>query len=405
MFRSLRAAQRLLACIRIARLPIQAELVRRPELAHLPVVIAAPAHARPVIINCSAAAEARGLYPGMPLREVLPTCRDAVVLPPDLAHYAAVHEAFLDALEEIAPAVEEAEMGCAYADLTGMQLLYPRPAVLLHTLADAAPRGFAPHVGAGPNKFVAGVAARVADEGSPVLISADAAVNFLAPHTVRYLPVSDEMQRRLALFGLTTLGQVARLGAAAMQAQFGREGGQAWELARGVDRTPFVPRRPFRPISASLVLPAPVTHWEAFWVSLRQLLAQVWRREERARRTVRQLQLQARIEGEQTWERTITLPEPIGDLERLSAILRRRLEGSALPGAIEALTLKLTVLGGPYAGQGALFTGGSERWQRIGAAAARLRIRYGTAVLHRIVEVEPWSRIPERRYALISFEP
>jgi len=26
-------------------------------------------------------------------------------------------------------------------------------------------------------------------------------------------------------------------------------------------------------------------------------------------------------------------------------------------------------------------------------------------MLYRVVEVQPWSRLPERRYALIAFEP
>jgi DNA polymerase-4/protein ImuB len=38
-------------------------------------------------------------------------------------------------------------------------------------------------------------------------------------------------------------------------------------------------------------------------------------------------------------------------------------------------------------------------------AVAMLKQRYGPSPLFRIVEVEPWSRIPERRHALVSFDP
>ena len=38
-------------------------------------------------------------------------------------------------------------------------------------------------------------------------------------------------------------------------------------------------------------------------------------------------------------------------------------------------------------------------------AARQLKARYGVSPLFRIVEVEPWSRIPERRHALMPYDP
>ena len=34
-----------------------------------------------------------------------------------------------------------------------------------------------------------------------------------------------------------------------------------------------------------------------------------------------------------------------------------------------------------------------------------LKVRYGQSPLQRVVEVEPWSRIPERRHALMDYDP
>ena len=189
-----------------------------------------------------------------------------------------------------------------------------------------------------------------------------------------------------------------------MQAQFGAEGRLIWELSWGIDSSPLVPRRPFRPISESLSFPAPVSDWAAFWTGVRQLVTRVWQRKERGEATVRQLVLSARID-EEAWEKSITLHEPVGDPERLQAMLRRRLEGTQLPGAVSAVTLKLTLLGGAYVGQEMLFPGSGQRLRRLQEALAAVKARYGTTGLYRIAEVEPWSRIPERRYALISFEP
>jgi hypothetical protein len=38
-------------------------------------------------------------------------------------------------------------------------------------------------------------------------------------------------------------------------------------------------------------------------------------------------------------------------------------------------------------------------------AARELKLKLGFSPLYRVVEMDPWSRIPERRYALLNFEP
>jgi len=35
----------------------------------------------------------------------------------------------------------------------------------------------------------------------------------------------------------------------------------------------------------------------------------------------------------------------------------------------------------------------------------QLKARYGRSPVAQVVEVEPWSRIPERRHALIDYDP
>jgi hypothetical protein len=45
------------------------------------------------------------------------------------------------------------------------------------------------------------------------------------------------------------------------------------------------------------------------------------------------------------------------------------------------------------------------RHRALHTAAHEIRTRFKRSLLHHVVEVQPWSRIPERRYALIDFEP
>ena len=75
-----------MGCIRIPDFPVQAELARRPELRGRPVVITAPAAggatAKTPVTHCSPEAAEQGVRPGMPVREVIATCREAVAFIP-----------------------------------------------------------------------------------------------------------------------------------------------------------------------------------------------------------------------------------------------------------------------------------------------------------------------------------
>ena len=81
-----------IGCVRIPRFPVQVELARRPELRGFPVAITARAFASGAtaatpVTHCSPEAEEQGVRPGMPVREVIATCRETVLLSPDPEWY------------------------------------------------------------------------------------------------------------------------------------------------------------------------------------------------------------------------------------------------------------------------------------------------------------------------------
>ena len=85
--------------------------------------------------------------------------------------------------------------------------------------------------------------------------------------------------------------------------------------------------------------------------------------------------------------------------------LRLRLENLELPGPAESVALDLAGLTAETGIQERL-PGYRTRWTTPLIEATRhLKQRYGDSPLFQIIEVEPWSRIPERRHALLSYEP
>lgn len=397
----------MITCVMLPHFPLLVELQRRPELRAAPVVVAQGPKLSDLVLDCSPEAAADGVRTGMALHTVVTLCREATLLIADPVQYQDRFEAMLNALELVSPLVESEALGCAFLDLKGLNSLYPTAAVLVQDLQQQvmAVSHAAPQVGIAEGKFPAKVAALQAQPGGCVVLSREETRDFLAPLSVDRLPVSEEMQSRLMLLGLRTLGQLAVLPLPALQAQFGKEGNLAWHLANGLDTAPLVPRQHQESQQERLAFDAPITSLEALTVAVRELVGRVDAHSTGERTTVRQLRFRLVLEDSRSWERAYTPNEPLSTQERLACFLLSKLEAIGLPGPVAEIALEVTASGGEAGRQGRLFHDGGHLEHQIGAAARQLAVRYGRSPLMKVVAVEPWSRIPERRWALITYEP
>src|ERR1700682_6566359 len=126
------------ACIWIAKLPLRVEVLRHPAWDGRPLVLGGAPGERKVVQLCSPEAEAAGVWPGLPLREVVPLCPEAIVLQPDPVRTASVLEAVVAELQRVSPAVEPGEDGYLFLDLRGLQAMYGE--------ASPVEAGLPPHV-------------------------------------------------------------------------------------------------------------------------------------------------------------------------------------------------------------------------------------------------------------------
>ncbi|HLG69623.1 MAG TPA: DNA polymerase Y family protein, partial [Chloroflexota bacterium] len=266
-----------------------------------------------------------------------------------------------------------------------------------------------PSVGFGSGKFVASVAARRAPLRGCRVVPAQDAVAFLDPLPVADLPLAPDAIERLMLLGIKTMGQFARLPFTAVQAQLGVPGAWAWRLAHGQDEEPVVAQPPMPVVRAVLRCDDdPLATVETFQAALDQLLTQAFNQPLMRRGcSARQLRLSALLSDGTSWERTFTFKEPLSGKQAVRQALRNKLRAAnMLPGmpTLE-LGLELLRLGPETARQLPLFAKRIRQRRQLAEAARQLTARYGQTPLYRPVEVEPWSRIPERRWALTPFEP
>ncbi len=395
-----------IACVAIPHFSLRIEILDHPELDGMPLVLGSPTGGRSLVTDCTPEATARGVRPGMAVRETVALCPEAVVVAPNPLRDAAGLERIVAALEALSPSVEPdpARPGCCYVDLHGLERRLGPPHAAATRLLVAVPPMLRPRIGVAPGKFAARVAAGRAGPGGCRIVAADEVALFLASAPVGWLPLPPETGRRLERLGLRTLGDIAALPGSAMQARFGPAGRRAWEFARGHDNdTVRAPAHETRLVEA-IELPAPATSRETLFVAISELTMRAFTRPLLRGRHVRQARLRARLEGGGSWEQTATLREP-GGRRRVTEALGYRLQGVALPGPVEALRLELMGLIDETGRQELLPGLRSRRPGQLTEASRSLRQRFGTSGLFHIVEVEPWSRIPERRHALISFDP
>jgi nucleotidyltransferase/DNA polymerase involved in DNA repair len=392
------------ACVWLPHFPIAIERRNSPALNRRPVIIGETTEQRGAVLDCSTEAEGQGVRVGMPLRQALGLCPSASFLPPDLPRYSDAFDQILHALETMSPLVDPASLGCAFIGLNGH---YRDEMALGDALAQAVRQtsGLMPSIGLAEGKFTARVAATVSASGEVCLVPAGQAKKFLMPLDVSLLPCSRDTLRHLRLFGLQTMGDLASLPMEAVQAQFGVEGRRIWELTQGIDREPLRPLRREESIREHLAFYAPLISREALVTASRQLLTRLLGQPAMRGRAARRMTLRALLSDGRCWERAIVFREATANQEEMLCVLKTAIETAPLTAPIEELTIELSGFAGEMGKQEGFFSDDRRRQPQIAEAVRQLKTRYGWSPVAQVVEVEPWSRIPERRHALIDYDP
>jgi protein ImuB len=416
----------MVVCVLYPRFELLAALGDRGALLSEPAALAPEAGREQLVGEVSAPAEAFGVVGGMRLGEAMSRCPALRLVPPDPEGVRSLWNTVLDRLERIGAAIESDRAGAAFFESDGLHgihggdlagvLAAARRVLGAGARFGAAPSRFAAHAAAlqaRPRRrargrssgggLAAGPSAGPTAPPGAVLVSEAAVRDFLAPLSVSLMRTRLELQALpevLERLGIRTLGEVAALPSRAVAERFGHPGLLALDLAQGCD-TPLEPRRPLEPVMERLELPEAASG-QQLERALELLVARVLARGERRGRALRALAVSARFVAGGTWRMAVTLRRASADPGRIRLALAPKL--AELPAPAESLALEVEAFGPPAHDQGRLLDEAAEvRRARLGEAVRQARQAAGADAALRVLDVDPDSRIPERRAVLSPF--
>ncbi len=349
--------------------------------------------------------------------------------------------ALLDILDRFSPAVEVSATArwTVFLDVSGTEKLFGPDADLARQVIREVLReaGLHSRAAVAGSKFVSGVAAPLASPG-PLVVPTGGERRFLAPLSVELLPVSPEALSWLHRLGLRRLGQVAALPEHSLASQLGAEGVRAHRLARGIDREPVMPRPRTDILEETMSFETPPESLEALLAALDKLLDRLVPRLRKRYQVCGQLRLDfisdaaaPGVAGSNTVDShslepgaappggeasggitpravrprpdSVNLKTPLDSKLEIMGILKRHLEAASFPGGISEVRLGLARLGGETGRQKPLSSATRRRQEEaLQRLEKELGGRFGHGSLKKVVEVDPGSRIPERRMALVD---
>ncbi len=394
------------AYVFVPHFPLAVEREEDPSLQGQAVVIGGLPHERERVYELSPEAFEQGVEKGMSLRQAEELCPEAIFLPTREERYISAFEEMLSALETFSPLLEPHGLGSTYLEVSGLERLYGPDERLGRNIARSVTEAtnLPVRVGIARGKFTAKIAAiEGASEGVLVIARGDER-RFLKEMPVTLLPMGEEMQGRLHLLGIRTMGQFASLPASAILAQFGLEGRRAHQLARGRDGSRVVGRRMRGSQEMEHRFEDPVEGMQVLQMTARQLCAQLLARLHSRGQVCGRIGVALQFDTGEGEEGHIALSEPSADEHKVGLAVERLVSSFDYGDRVSALRVSLGELKQGKGHQLALFPTRTLRKRRIDRAMANIVGKYGPGCFLEARLLDLHAILPERRFTLSNIE-
>jgi DNA polymerase-4 len=308
------------------------EILRRPELAGLPVIVGGRGDPTERAVVSTATYEARefGIRSGMPLKTAVRRCPEAVLLPVDAPAYEAASSVVMDTLRAVPGAVVEV-LGWDEA-FVGIETDDPEKVARIIQSDVLAATDLHCSIGIGDTKVRAKNATDFGKPRGTFQLTRGNWIEVMGHRPTKELwGIGPRISERLARLGISTVLELAQSADEPLIAEFGpNTGPHIGRLGRGmstnvVDDTPWVARAHGRETTYQHNL----TTYDEIDTAVRTLASQVVEDIRSEGRACMRVHLKVRFAPFFTFNRSRKLPEPTFDPEVIAAAvveLYRKLE-------------------------------------------------------------------------------
>ncbi len=197
---------------------------------------------RGVVASCSYEARKFGIHSAMPMRMAKQLCPEAIVLRGNSGVYTNFSKDVTEVIKESVPLYEKSSIDEFYIDLTGMDKFFG-----CHQLASELRQriiketGLPISFGMSINKTVSKIATGEAKPNNQIQIFKGTEKPFLAPLSVRKIPMVGEVTyKSLCDLGIKRIKVVQEMPMQLMHKVLGKNGLSIWKKANGIDNSPVV---------------------------------------------------------------------------------------------------------------------------------------------------------------------
>jgi protein ImuB len=414
-----------IACIYIPMFPLAARLRSEPELLQEALAIVEGNGNNAHVVAATRRARTKGIRPGHSLAQARSILPKLIARGRDTECERTAQEALLEVAETFSPRIEDPGDGVVYIDIAGMEKHFEvagrgsqvsgadanapetgdrRPVTWENELAHEAIRrcesiGLPARVGVAASKLASRIAAELPK--SPTVVEPGKEADFLAPLPLTRLGPEMNAAMTLDRWGITSIGDLARLPESEIASRLGEIGRDLHYAARGIDPRPLIPRALPPEFREGMDLEWPLVALEPFLFIASAALDRLTKRMEVQGFACTRLELTMNLEPDGFHSRAIDLPAPTRDVKTMLTLLRLDLEKTP-PGAPVVGFVIVAHPDRPRRAQLSLFGPAALSPEKLATTIARLISLLGDGRIGMAMAVD--GHLPER-YSIADYAP
>ncbi|MCL0031641.1 hypothetical protein M1N55_06390 [Dehalococcoidia bacterium] len=403
--------QQKILCVYIPNCMWQIELLLNPKLFNTDVIVSAHNYEvkkqkfvsiKNYIISSSPNIN---IDVGTPLEDVIHTYENAHIIHRNITTYNQIFIGFIEHLTSIVPNVEISDIGTIYMDINNLNNIYENEYDIVKTIRLRC-ASLIIKIGLGDTKWAAYIASITAKKDFGYINKITGSVSkTISSLPIEILPLPINLLKQLKFFNFNKIKDISETPIGSLQSQFGSYGKLAWDLSNGIDKDTVKPHKSNAVVSKSLDFSHPITDLQILLSGVSNLLSRAYLDPIMKCKYIRKINIHAEIYGNLKWDQNITFKDSESNQSHALMAIKNRINLSKIPGPIENLTLSILGTPNEFGKQISMISKTKQKID-LDESIANLQASTGKKLpLYRIGGIQPSSRIPERRYALIQLNP